>query len=123
MIQFDQIREVLEKFVTDTYELQGAALVSLDGLPLISVLPKNFDEERTAAMSAAMLSLGERIGNELMRGVVDRVMVEGTDGYSILTGCGNDVMLIVLAPKQAKQGLVFLVIKRLIAEIEPLLIQ
>ncbi|MGL6341292.1 MAG: roadblock/LC7 domain-containing protein, partial [Waterburya sp.] len=78
MIQFDQIREVLEKFVTDTYELQGAALVSLDGLPLISVLPKNFDEERTAAMSAAMLSLGERIGNELMRGVVDRVMVEGT---------------------------------------------
>jgi uncharacterized protein len=122
MIQFTQIREVLERFVNDTPELQGAALVSLDGLPLISVLPNNFDEERTAAMSAAMLSLGERIGTELMRGIVDRVMVEGAEGYSILTGCGNDVMLIVLAPRQAKQGLIFLIIKRLIAELEPLLI-
>lgn len=121
MIQFNQIKETIENVVKGTPELQGAALVSLDGLPLISVLPNNFDDERTAAMSAAMLSLGERIGNELMRGIVDRVMVEGSEGYSILTSCGSEVMLIVLASKQAKQGLVFLVIKRLVAEIEPLL--
>lgn len=121
MIQFNQIKQIIENVVNGTPELQGAALVSLDGLPLISVLPSNFDEERTAAMSAAMLSLGERIGNELMRGIVDRVMVEGSEGYSILVSCGSDVMLIVLASKQAKQGLVFLVIKRLAAEIKPLL--
>ncbi|BAZ46852.1 roadblock/LC7 family protein [Chondrocystis sp. NIES-4102] len=121
MIQFNQIKQIIENVVNGTPELQGAALVSLDGLPLISVLPSSFDEERTAAMSAAMLSLGERIGNELMRGIVDRVMVEGSEGYSILVNCGSDVMLIVLASKQAKQGLVFLVIKRLAAEIKPLL--
>ncbi len=121
MIQISQLKELLEKFISSTPDLQGAALVTLDGLPLTSVLPSNFDEERTAAMSAAMLSLGERIGQELARGVVERVMVEGKTGYSILSGCGEETMLIVLASREAKQGLMFLVIKRLVAEIKPLL--
>lgn len=121
MIQISLLKELLEKFVSSTPDLQGAALVTLDGLPLTSVLPSNFDEERTAAMSAAMLSLGERIGQELARGVVERVMVEGEIGYSILHGCGDEAMLIVLASKEAKQGLIFLVIKRLVAELKPLL--
>ncbi len=121
MIQISHLKELLEKFVSSTPDLQGAALVTLDGLPLTSVLPNNFDEERTAAMSAAMLSLGERIGQELARGVVERVMVEGQTGYSILSGCGEETMLIVLASREAKQGLMFLVIKRLVAEIKPLL--
>ncbi len=121
MFQISLLKELLEKFVSSTPDLQGAALVTLDGLPLTSVLPSSFDEERTAAMSAAMLSLGEKIGQELTRGVVERVTVEGKTGYSILSGCGDEAMLIVLASKEAKQGLVFLVIKRLIADIKPLL--
>ncbi|MFM2315130.1 MAG: hypothetical protein RLZZ04_4406 [Cyanobacteriota bacterium] len=121
MIQISILKELLEKFVSVTPDLQGAALVTLDGLPLTSVLPSNFDEERTAAMSAAMLSLGERIGKELARGAVDRIMVEGETGYSILNSCGDEAVLIVLASKEAKKGLTFLSIKRLLAEIKPLL--
>jgi predicted regulator of Ras-like GTPase activity (Roadblock/LC7/MglB family) len=121
MIQISLLKELLEKFVSSTPDLQGVALVTLDGLPLTSVLPSNFDEERTAAMSAAMLSLGERIGQELARGAVDRIMVEGETGYSILNSCGGEAMLIVLASREAKKGLTFLFIKRLLAEIKPLL--
>lgn len=122
MIQISILKELLEKFVSSTPDLQGAALVSLDGLPLTSVLPSNFDEERTAAMSAAMLSLGERIGQELARGAVDRIMVEGETGYGILNSCGNEAVLIVLASREAKKGLTFLSIKRLLAEMKPLLV-
>jgi predicted regulator of Ras-like GTPase activity (Roadblock/LC7/MglB family) len=75
------------------------------------------DEERTSAMSAAMLSLGERIGQELARGNVEKVMVEGDNGYGILIGCGDDAVLLVLASKSAKQGLLMLDIKRSVAEI------
>jgi predicted regulator of Ras-like GTPase activity (Roadblock/LC7/MglB family) len=79
------------------------------------------DEERTAAMSAAMLSLGERIGQELNRGVIERIFVEGEKGYSILVGCGTEAVLLILAGKAAKQGLLLLETKRLVAEMKSLL--
>ncbi len=112
------IAGILQNFVSSTSDVQGAALVSPDGLPLASSLPSNMDEERTSAMSAAMLSLGERIGKELARGNVDKILVEGADGFGILMGCGDDAVLLVLASQSAKQGLLMLDIKRTVSEIK-----
>ena len=111
------VEDLLQKFVNQTPEVQGAALVSPDGLPLSSFLSSDMDEERTAAMSAAMLSLGNRIGEELTRGVIERLFLTGDKGYSILVGCTSEAVLIVLADKEAKKGLLFLEIKRLATEI------
>ena len=94
MIQASALKDTLQTFVSSAADVQGAALVSPDGLPLTTVLPSNMDEERTSAMSAAMLSLGERIGQELARGVVERIYVEGEKGYSIMVGCGEDAVLL-----------------------------
>ncbi len=121
MIQSSLLRDLLQKFVSNTPDIQGAAVVSPDGLPISSVLSAEMDEERTAAMSAAMLSLGERIGQELTRGVVERIFVEGEKGYSILVSCGIEAVLLILASKDAKKGLLFLETKRLVTEIKPLL--
>ncbi len=121
MIKGSMLTEMIQKFVAATPDIQGAALVTPDGLSLTSVLPTNMDEERTAAMSAAMLSLGERIGQELARGVVERILVEGEKGYSIMVGCGNEAVFLVLASKEAKQGLLFLQIKRTVQELAPML--
>ena len=121
MIQSSLLQNLLQKFVSGTPDIEGTALVSPDGLPISSVLSADMDEERTAAMSAAMLSLGERIGQELSRGVIERIFVEGEKGYSMLIGCGTEAVLLVLASKAAKQGLLFLETKRLVAEIKPLL--
>lgn len=114
------LTEVVQKFVTATPDIQGAALVTPDGLSLTSVLPGNMDEERTSAMSAAMLSLGERIGQELSRGIIDRIVVEGEKGYSVMVSCGEDAVLLVLAAKEVKQGLLFLEIKRILRDLAPM---
>lgn len=121
MAQASMLTEIVQKFVTATPDLQGAALVTPDGLSLTSVLPGNMDEERTAAMSAAMLSLGERIGQELSRGNVERIVIEGEKGYSVMVSCGEDAVLLVLAAKEAKQGLLFLEIKRIVKDLAPLM--
>jgi predicted regulator of Ras-like GTPase activity (Roadblock/LC7/MglB family) len=71
----------------------------------------------TFAMSAAMLSLGERIGRELGRGVIERVFVQGEKGYGVLTSCGPDAVLLTIASHEVKQGLLFLEIKRVAASI------
>ncbi|WP_176453159.1 roadblock/LC7 domain-containing protein, partial [Pseudanabaena sp. SR411] len=71
--------------------------------------------------SAAMLSLGERIGQELARGDIERIFVEGDKGYGILTSCGDDAVLLVLADQKAKQGILMLEIKRIVSEIKQIL--
>jgi uncharacterized protein len=63
-------------------------------------------------MSAAMLSLGERIGQELARGNIEKILVEGDNGYGVLVGCGDEAVLLVLASSAAKQGLLMLDIKK-----------
>lgn len=113
MANLSSLQGILQNFVISSPDIQGAAVVTPDGLPLASVLPGNMDEERTAAMSAAMLSLGERIGRELARGSIDRIFVQGETGYGVLTSCGSEAMLLTLASKEAKQGILFLEIKQL----------
>ncbi len=121
MINISMLQQELQNFVSGASDVQGAALVSPDGLALASVLPGGMDEERTAAMSASMLSLGERIGRELARGNVERIVVEGEKGYGVLVGCSNDAVLLVLASAAVKQGILFLEIKRVVAKLAPLL--
>lgn len=120
-INTQKLGHILQNFVTATPDVQGAAMVTPDGLPLAASLPGGMDDERVSAMSAAMLSLGERIGHELVRGDIDRIYVEGEEGFSILTSCGEDAVFLVLASKAAKQGVLMLEIKRAIAELKPTL--
>ncbi len=113
MSNLSSLQGVLQNFVAGSISVQGAAVVTPDGLPLASALPGNMDEEKTAAMSAAMLSLGERIGHELARGEIDRIFVQGANGYGVLTSCGEDAMLLTIASSEAKQGLLFMEIKQM----------
>ncbi|GAB4183522.1 MAG: roadblock/LC7 domain-containing protein [Coleofasciculaceae cyanobacterium] len=112
---------IVQKFVATTPEVQGAAVVTPDGLPLAASLPGSMDEERVSAMSAAMLSLGERIGKELLGGTTERIYVEGDEGFTVLTSCGDEAVFLVLAGKDAKQGVLMLEIKRTVADVRPAL--
>lgn len=95
-----------------TPDVEASAVVSVDGLIMASSLPAGVEEDRIAAMSAAMLSLGERIASELGRGVLDQVYIRGDAGFVILMAVGEEAVLTVLARKDAKLGLIFLDMKR-----------
>ena len=120
-INAGKLSHIVQDFVARTSDVQGAAVVTPDGLPLASSLPGTMDEERVSAMSAAMLSLGERIGTELLGGTTDRIYVEGDEGFTVLTNCGEDAVFLVLAGKTAKQGMLMLEIKRAVADVKPAL--
>ena len=102
-------------------DIEAAAIVSVDGLPIASSLPQGIEEDRVSAMSAAMLSLGERIASELGRGMLDEVYVRGEKGYVILRAIGEDAVLTVLARQQAKLGLLFLDMRRAAEEFSVIL--
>jgi predicted regulator of Ras-like GTPase activity (Roadblock/LC7/MglB family) len=102
----------LKDLQVSTPDIEASALVSVDGLIIASALPPDVEEDRVSAMSAAMLSLGERIAGELGRGLLDQVYVRGANGYVILSAVGEEAVLTVLARKDAKLGLVFLDMRR-----------
>ncbi len=102
----------LRDLQASTPDIEASAVVSVDGLIMASSLPQDVEEDRVSAMSAAMLSLGERISAELGRGQLDQVYIRGDNGYVILLAVGTDAVLTVLARKDAKIGLIFLDMKR-----------
>lgn len=107
----DRYTQVLQELIKNT-GLEGASLVSADGLPIASVLKPGMEEDRLAAMSAAILSLGERVSEELAKGVLEQITIKGADGYVILTGVGRDAVMVVLADNNAKLGLLLMEIKK-----------
>ena len=108
----EQMVKRLKDLQVSTPDVEASALVSVDGLIIASALPPDVEEDRVSAMSAAMLSLGERIAGELGRGLLDQVYVRGANGYVILSAVGEEAVLTVLARKDAKLGLVFLDMRR-----------
>jgi len=104
-----------------TPDIEASAVVSVDGLIMASSLPAGVDEDRISAMSAAMLSLGDRIASELGRGLLDQVYIKGSEGLILLRAVGDDAVLTVLARAEAKLGLIFLDMKRAVDDLVRLL--
>jgi len=104
--------ERLRDLQSSSPDIEASAIVSVDGLTIASALPRGVEEDRVSAMSAAMLSLGERIASELGRGNLDQVYIKGGQGYVVLMSVGEDAVLTVLAREQAKLGLIFLDMRR-----------
>jgi predicted regulator of Ras-like GTPase activity (Roadblock/LC7/MglB family) len=107
----------LKDLQVSTPDIEASAVVSVDGLIMASSLPAGVEEDRVSAMSAAMLSLGERIATELGRGMLDQVYIRGENGYVFLMSVGEEAVLTVLARQQAKLGLLFLDMKRTAEEL------
>ncbi len=108
----ERMVERLRELQMSTVDIEASAVVSVDGLTIASALPAGVEEDRVSAMSAAMLSLGERIASELGRGTLEEVYVKGEGGYVLLTAVGEEAVLTVLARAGAKLGLVFLEMRR-----------
>jgi predicted regulator of Ras-like GTPase activity (Roadblock/LC7/MglB family) len=113
----DRLRE-LQASSTD---IEASAVVSVDGLSIASALPQGVEEDRVSAMSAAMLSLGERIATELGRGSLEQVYIKGEKGYVVLMSVGEVSVKTALAREQAKIGLIFLDMRRAAEDLEKLI--
>ena len=112
-----RIIERLRDMRGSSSDIEAAAVVSIDGLIVASDLPATTEEDRVSAMSAAMLSLGERISSELGRGQLDQVYIRDAEGYVLLMAAGEEAVLTVLARREAKLGLVLLDTRRAAADI------
>ena len=116
-LMVDRLREMQ----ASSPDIEASAIVSVDGLSIASALPQDIEEDRVSAMSAAMLSLGERIANELGRGDLEQVYIKGESGFVVLMAVGEEAVLTALASEKAKLGLIFLDMRRAVEDLEKLI--
>lgn len=117
----ESLDEILQKLLAAIPEVKSAAIVSVEGLPIASALPQNIDETRIAAMTAAILSLGERAIHEMNLADFEQVFVKGTDGYLLVMAAGPNAVLTVTTTKDVRLGLIFLDCKRTCEKIAKLI--
>jgi len=117
----EQILNALRQMKQENPDLEALAVVSLDGLPISSLLPEGAEEDRIAALSATILALGERASEELKKGKLEQAYVKGSEGYAIVTGIKNLAALLVVTDKNAKLGMVMLSIRKGIEQIAEIL--
>jgi len=108
----DQMVERLRNMQAAAPDIEASAVVSVDGLIMASALQQGVEEDRVSAMSAAMLSLGERISNELGRAGLEQVYIKGDAGAIVLTSVGEEAVLTAMARQDAKLGMIFLEMRR-----------
>ena len=121
MSRSEQISKLLKTLSTTTPDIEAAAVVDNDGLMIASALPGDVEDDRVAAMSAALLGMSERTVRELGRGNFSLVMLKGSAGYTVISRCGPDAVITVLATESAKLGLIFLDVTRAAKEVGRLL--
>jgi predicted regulator of Ras-like GTPase activity (Roadblock/LC7/MglB family) len=112
MDRLNEIERILQELQSRIPDLEGLAVISKEGLSISSMLFTTVDEDQIGAMTAASLSLSDRIVLELERGVMDQVIITGTNGLVIIRDAGEHAVLVGIAKPNAKLGLVLLDIKR-----------
>jgi uncharacterized protein len=112
MSNTETLDDILKNLLASIPEVISAAIVSVEGLPIASALPADVDETRIAAMTAAILSLGERAAQELGKGALEQVFVRGVSGYILVMSAGPNAVLTLSTTKEVKLGLIFLDSKR-----------
>ncbi|MCK4279587.1 MAG: roadblock/LC7 domain-containing protein [Candidatus Thorarchaeota archaeon] len=108
----DTLEGVINELQGSIPEIEACAIVSVEGLPIVSALPMDVDEAKVAAMTAAMLTLGEKAAIELGKGTLEQVNVKGVDGWLLVVSAGLNACLTVSTTANAKLGLIFLDMKR-----------
>lgn len=118
--RIEKMNSILRDLRSSLQEIEAAVLISSDAMALASDISGEADEEMIGALSASVLSMGERAARDLKRGVLEQVYIKGDQGYLLLVHCGPDALLSLLVNPEAKLGVVFMEGKRTAEELAKL---
>lgn len=101
------LRSVLRTLNGKMADIEASAVISGDGLIIASVLENKADPDRFAAMCASLLALAGSAADEIQRGRLRLVLVDGEEGAVLLVHAGQNMVLAVAVRKGANLGMIF----------------
>lgn len=103
-----KLRPILRAFNGSSSEIESSAVITGDGFTLAWVLDESVDKDRYGAMCASLLALSNRAAQEISRGALKQVMIEGDKGTMLLVYAGDDAVLALATKPTANLGMVFI---------------
>ena len=114
-------RSILRELNASSSEIEASATMTTDGYIIGAVLGTQTDQDRFAAMCASLLALAERAADEIGRGQMKQLLVEGTQGLMLLVRAGEDKVLALAAKPTVNLGRVFIDARKCAAKIDEIL--
>jgi len=111
------LEALLHMFLIKNPNVNAAAVITTEGLPIISAISHRLDETRIAAMSATLLSLAERAIKEMERRAFNELFIKGTAGYLILVQAGPHAVVMLSTNIDVQLGLLFFECERICEKI------
>jgi len=106
------LNDALAELLSDSTDIEGAAIVGTDGLVYAADVPiRDINEEMVGAISAAVLNMSRRGVNQLKRGEFTRTMIQGTLGNLIVAEINEETLLVGLTRKSVNLGMAFMEIR------------
>lgn len=106
------LRSVLRELNATSADIEASACISSDGFNLAAVLGEGVDPDRFGAMCAYLLALAQRAAQEVQRGNLKLVLVEGDQGVMLLVQAGPDMILALAAKPSKNLGMIFMDAKK-----------
>ncbi|KUH40243.1 MULTISPECIES: roadblock/LC7 domain-containing protein [Streptomyces] len=100
----DMIYSVLDNNLSRIAGIEGAVLLSNDGIMLSAYLLDRAQAERIAAASSGVAATMRAISRDVDGGRVIRQLVEMDERYLCLVGCGEGSTLVVVTNRKARLG-------------------
>ncbi len=117
----EEIMHILRSAEQNVPGIQGAAIVSTDGLPMASAIDTKMDEAELAALASSMLSIGSDAIHSLRKGKLDCIYVKAEKGYILLRYSGPLAVVIILTKENARLGPLLLELRRTAEKLEKIL--
>jgi uncharacterized protein len=115
------LRPVLRLINAASTDIEASAVISGDGFTLAAVLGDEVDSDRFGAMCASLLALANRAAQEISRGKLKQVLIEGENGIMLLVYAGNNAVLAVAAKSTINLGKVFIDTRKSAAKVADIL--
>ena len=114
MLTPDKINKLREEFkeVVRTNNLDGIILADVEGLPIVSYLQEEGDEDTLASAGAAIFTAGLMTVSDINKKGLNEVILHSPDGYVIYTQLTDDYVLGLISPADSKLGILRMVIKK-----------
>lgn len=116
------LTEALSQLLSDSADIEGAAIVGHDGLVYAANVPmRDLDEEMVGAISAAALGMSRRGTEQLKRGNFQRTLIQGDNGYIIVAEINDETLLVGLTPKGVNMGMVLMETRMMLETLQGIL--
>jgi len=127
----NQLEDILRGLHAAVDGLQATVVISLDGFVVAAHVPSPngrrkrgdsaADSPQVAAMAASIVAISDKVLAQLQRGVMSRVLIDGSQGGIVVVPAGQDAALAVMVSHEAKLGLVMLALGRAADQVKRIL--